>query len=211
MRLYDFFRSGTSHRLRIALNLKGLSYEQVAIDLRKEQHLGEGYKAINPQQLVPSLDIGDTILTQSPAIIEWLEERYPTPPLLPADHLERAKVRALAAIIGCDIHPVNNRRILEALRHRFLADEFSIDEWCAHWISTGFDAFTALMHANCKGPFAFGAQPTLADVYVVPQIESARRFKVDLGRWPRLMQVDDACGRLDAFARAAPAFQPDAS
>ncbi len=211
MKLYGFFRSGTSHRLRIALNLKGLRYDQVAIDLRTEQHLGAAYKAINPQQLVPALDIGDAVLTQSPAIIEWLEERYPTPALLPEDPLDRARVRALAAIVACDIHPVNNRRILEALRQRFAADDSAVNDWCATWIGDGFDAFDALVHEHGNGPFAFGAQPTLADVHLIPQIESARRFKVDLGRWPRLMEIDAACGRLDAFHRAAPAVQPDAS
>jgi maleylpyruvate isomerase len=211
MKMYSFFRSGTSHRLRIALNLKGLRDEQVAVDLRKEQHLGEAYKAINPQQLVSALDIGDAALTQSPAIIEWLEERYPTPALLPAEPLARAQVRALAAIVGCDIHPVNNRRILEALRHRFAADDAAINDWCGTWIGAGFDAFDALVRAQGEGPFAFGAQSTLADVYLVPQIEGARRFKVDLGRWPRLMEIDAACGRIEAFGRAAPAVQPDAS
>ena len=211
MKLYGFFRSATSHRLRIALNLKGLRYDQVAIDLRKEQHLGEAYKAINPQQLVPALDIGDTVLAQSPAIIEWLEERYPTPALLPTDPLERAQVRALAAIVGCDVHPVNNRRILEALRHRFSAADATINDWCATWIGAGFDAFDTLVRAQGRGPFAFGAQPSLADVYLVPQIESARRFKVDLARWPRLLDIDEACGQLEAFRRAAPAVQPDAS
>ena len=211
MKLYSFFRSGTSHRLRIALNLKGLSYKQVAIDLRQEQHLGEAYKAVNPQQLVPALDIGDTVLTQSPAIIEWLEERYPTPALLPADLLERAQVRALAAIVGCDIHPVNNRRILEALRHRFAADDKAINDWCGIWIAAGFDAFDTLVRARGEGPFAFGTQPTLADVYLVPQIEGARRFKVDLSRWPRLMEIDAACDQIEAFSRAAPALQPDAA
>jgi maleylpyruvate isomerase len=211
MKLYTFFRSGTSHRLRIALNLKGLRYDQVAIDLRKEKHLDEAYKAINPQQLVPALDIGDGVLTQSPAIIEWLEERYPTPPLLPTDALERAQVRALAAIVGCDIHPVNNRRILESLRRDFSADEAAIDRWCATWIGAGFDAFEALVRGYGHGPFSFGAQPSLADVYLVPQIESARRFKVDMARWPRLVEVDAACSQLDAFRRAAPAVQPDAS
>ena len=211
MKLYSFFRSGTSHRLRIALNLKGLRHDQVAIDLRTEQHLGAAYKAINPQQLLPALDIGDEVLTQSPAILEWLEERYPTPTLLPTDALDRARVRALAAIVGCDIHPVNNRRILEALRHRFAADDAAVNDWCATWIGAGFDAFDALVRAQGGRPFACGAQPTLADVYLIPQIESARRFKVDLGRWPRLMEIDAACGRLEAFSRAAPAVQPDAS
>jgi maleylpyruvate isomerase len=209
--LYGFFRSGTSHRLRIALNIKGLPYDQVAIDLRKEKHLDEAYKAINPQQLVPALDIGGEVLTQSPAIIEWLEERYPTPPLLPIDPLERARVRALAAIVGCDIHPVNNRRILEALRHGFSADEAAIDHWCGTWIGAGFDAFDALVRSHGAGPFSFGAQPSLADVYLIPQMESARRFKVDVARWPRLVEIDVACGQLDAFRHAAPAGQPDAS
>ena len=119
MKLHGFFRSGTSHRLRIALNLKGLAYETVAVDLRTEQHLGAAYQALNPQRLVPALQLDDRVMIQSPAIIEWLEERHPAPPLLPADADGRARVRALAAIVGCDIHPVNNRRILEALRHDF--------------------------------------------------------------------------------------------
>jgi maleylpyruvate isomerase len=212
MKLYTFFRSGTSHRVRIALNHKGLSYEQVAVDLRREQHLSDDYRRINPQQLVPALDIGGRVLTQSPAIIEWLEERHPQPPLLPRDADERAQVRALAAIVGCDIHPVNNRRILEALRQRFGADEAAVNDWCGTWIGAGFDAFEALVHAYGRaGPFAFGDQPTLADVYLVPQIESARRFKVDVSRWPRLAAIDEACARLDAFQRAAPAAQPDAA
>ena len=212
MKLYTFFRSGTSHRLRIALNLKGLRYEQVAVDLRREQHLSADYRKINPQQFVPALDIDGRILTQSPAIIEWLEERHPLPALLPADADERAHVRALAAIVGCDIHPVNNRRILEALRHRFGADDAAVNEWCGMWIGAGFDAFQALVQAHGRpGPFAFGDRPTLADVYLVPQIESARRFKVDIARWPRLAAIDAACGGLDAFQRAAPAAQPDAA
>ncbi len=211
MKLYTFFRSGTSHRLRIALNLKGLSYEQVAVDLRREQHLTAEYRAVNPQQLVPALEVDGLVMTQSPAIIEWLDERYVDPPLLPPDASGRALVRALAAIIGCDIHPVNNRRILEALRHRFGADDSVINDWCGTWIAAGFDAFEALAAAHGRpGQFAFGQQLTLADVYLVPQIESARRFKLDLTRWPRLLDIDAACGRLDGFRRAAPAGQPDA-
>jgi maleylpyruvate isomerase len=212
MKLYTFFRSGTSHRLRIALNLKGLQAEQVAIDLRREQHLGDAYHAVNPQRLVPALDLGDgAVLTQSPAILEWLEERHPTPALLPSEPLARAHVRALAAIVGCDIHPVNNRRILEALRHRFGADEAAINTWCGTWIGDGFDAYDALLaRAGQTGRFSFGDSPTLADAYLVPQIESARRFQVDLARWPRLMAIDAACGALEAFRLAAPATQPDA-
>ena len=211
MKLYSFFRSGTSHRLRIALNLKGLAYEQIAVDLRREEHLGDAFKAINPQQLVPVLEVQERLMIQSPAIIEWLEERYPTPPLLPGDAGDRAQVRALAAIVGCDIHPINNRRILEYLRHQFGADEAAINAWCGTWISAGFDAYEALLAQDAqRGRFSFGDAPSIADVYLVPQIESARRFKVDLSRWPLIGAVDKACAELDAFQRAAPTRQPDA-
>jgi maleylpyruvate isomerase len=213
MKLYSFFRSGTSHRLRIALKLKGLAYDYEPVDLRSEQHLGAGYKAIHPQGLVPALqtDTADGLLIQSPAIIEWLEERHPEPPLLPADPASRARVRALAAIVGCDIHPVNNRRILEALRHNFGANEAAINAWCATWIVAGFDAIEALLAADAqRSGFCFGDKPTLADVYLVPQVESARRFKVDIGRWPMINAVDAACARLAAFRDAAPSVQPDA-
>jgi maleylpyruvate isomerase len=212
MKLYNFFRSGTSHRLRIALNLKGLAYEYVPVDLRSEQHLGAEYKALNPQGLVPALVDDGRVLIQSPAIIEWLEERYPSPALLPADPEARARVRALAAIVGCDVHPVNNRRILEALRHDFGADDAAVNRWCATWIRAGFDAIEALLAADPeRGEFCFGHTPTLADVYLIPQVESARRFKVDLARWPRVMGVDAVCARLEPFRQAAPALQPDAS
>lgn len=212
MKLYNFFRSGTSHRLRIALQLKGLDTEYVALDLRKEEHLRDEFKAINPQQLVPALALKDgTVLIQSPAIIEWLEERHPTPPLLPRDPQARAHVRALAAIVGCDIHPVNNRRILEYLRKSFAADTDAINAWCGTWIGAGFDAIEALLAADpLRGDFCHGNAPGLAEVYLVPQVESARRFKVDLTRWPLISAVDAACAGLEAFRRAAPAAQPDA-
>ncbi|PUE51496.1 maleylacetoacetate isomerase [Limnohabitans parvus] len=211
MKLYNFFRSGTSHRLRIALNLKGIATDYVAVDLRVEEHLKDAFKAVNPQQLVPALDTGEQVLVQSPAIIEWLEEKYPTPALLPAGADDRAHVRALAAIVGCDIHPINNRRILETLRKQFGANEDAINAWCATWISAGFDAYEALISADAKrGRFSFGDTPSIADVYLIPQVESARRFKVDLSRWPLISAIDKACGELEAFQKAAPMAQPDA-
>ena len=211
MKLYNFFRSGTSHRLRIALNLKGLSAEYIAVDLRTEEHLKEAFKSLNPQGLVPALVHDDTVLIQSPAIIEWLEERYPTPALLPQGADQRAQVRALAAVVGCDIHPLNNRRVLEYMRHQFKADEAAINTWCATWICAGFDALEALLKADTqRGRFCFGDSPTVADVYLVPQVESARRFKMDLTQWPLIAAVEAACMQLDAFKKAAPMQQPDA-
>lgn len=205
MQLYDFFRSGTSHRLRIALNFKGLTYETLPVDLRTEEHLTAAYAAIHPQRLLPALNVDGTILIQSPAILEWLEECYPEPPLLPAEAADRAIVRSLAAMIGCDIHPVNNRRILQMLRTRFGADEAAVREWCRHWIGLGFDGLVDWMQARGRsGSFSFGMHPTLADVYLVPQMESARRFDVDLARWPRLLEIEAACLAIDAFRNAAP-------
>ena len=212
MKLYNFFRSGTSHRLRIALNLKGLPTTYVPVDLRTEQHLKDEFKAINPQGLVPALEVDGQVLIQSPAIIEWLEETHPTPALLPAGAAERARVRALAAIVGCDIHPINNRRILEYLRKELGANEDAVNAWCGTWITAGFDAYEALLAADTqRGEFSFGHTPTLADVYLIPQVESARRFKVDLSRWPLISAIDAACAKLDAFRLAAPGQQPDAA
>ncbi|WP_182283109.1 maleylacetoacetate isomerase [Comamonas testosteroni] len=212
MKLYSFFRSGTSHRLRIALNLKGLTPDYLPVDLRVDEQAEAPFKRINPQGLVPALtlDSGETLI-QSPAIIEWLEERYPTPALLPADPEARAHVRAMAAIVGCDVHPINNRRILQTLRQQFGADEAAINAWCATWITAGFDAIEALLARDgTRGSFCFGAAPSLADVYLIPQVESARRFGVDLARWPLICAVDAACSALPAFAQAAPLAQPDA-
>ena len=212
MKLYSFFRSGTSHRLRIALNLKGLTPDYLPVDLRVDEQTEAPFKRINPQGLVPALvlDSGETLI-QSPAIIEWLEERYPTPALLPADPEARAHVRALAAIVGCDVHPINNRRILQTLRQQFGADEAAINAWCATWITAGFDAIEALLaQADTRGSFCFGKAPGLADVYLIPQVESARRFGVDPARWPLISAVDVACSALPAFAQATPLAQPDA-
>ena len=212
MKLYNYWRSGTSHRTRIALNLKGLSFEYVAVHLLNEEHLKNEFKAVNPQQLVPALDTGHEVLIQSPAILEWLEEKFPTPALLPNEPEQRAHVRALSAIIGCDIHPINNRRILEYLRRTFGADTPAINTWAGTWISAGFDAYEAFLAADSsRGRFSHGNRPSLAECYLIPQIESARRFKVDLSRWPLIMAVEKACMELEAFQRAAPSQQPDAS
>jgi maleylpyruvate isomerase len=211
VKLHGFFRSGSSHRVRIALNLKGLSYEYIALNLRSEEHLSAQYKALNPQGLVPTLQADGEVLIQSPAILEWLEECYPAPALLPADSSSRARVRALAAIVGCDIHPVNNRRILEYLRGSLRCDEAGVAVWCATWITAGFDAIEVLLAADRgRGDYCVGSAPTLADVYLIPQVESARRFKVDVSRWPCIGGVDAVCSQLDAFRLAAPAVQPDA-
>ena len=211
LQLHNFFRSGSSHRLRIALNLKGLDYQYVAVSLGKQEHLSAAYKALNPQGLVPTLVDGDSVLTQSPAIIEWLEERHPSPALLPASPEDRARVRALAALVGCDIHPINNRRVLEYLRNVLGCDDAAVNAWCATWISSGFEALEALLVADKnRGDFCFGNMPSLADVYLVPQVESARRFKVDLSPYPAIVAIDQACARLDAFQKAAPSNQPDA-
>ena len=217
MKLYNFFRSSTSHRLRIALNLKGLQTEYVPVDLRTEQHLKAEFKTLNPQGLVPALALPGAagqpgpVLIQSPAIIEWLEERHPTPALLPAGPEARAHVRALAAIVGCDIHPINNRRILEYLRKQLGCDEAAVNAWCATWISAGLEAYEALLAADkTRGRYSFGETPTVADVYLIPQVESARRFKVDLAPYPNIVAVDQACAELEAFRRAAPLQQPDA-
>lgn len=209
MRLHGYWRSSAAYRVRIALNLKGLDYEQVTHDLRKGEHRDPAYLAENPQGLVPALVTDDGTLIQSPAIVEWIEERVPTPPLLPADPFDRATVRAMAAIVGCDIHPINNLRVLAQLRSTFAADEAQVSGWMAHWMAEGFAALEVLV-ARHGGRFAFGDAPSIADVFLIPQLYSARRFGVDLAPYPRLVAVDAAAAGLDAFARAHPSMQPDA-
>jgi maleylpyruvate isomerase len=210
--LYTFFRSGTSHRLRIALALKGVDVAHIPVDLRTEDHSKAPYKAINPQGLVPALKVEEKVLTQSPSIIEWLEETYPEPSFLPKDAFDRQYVRAIASLVGCDIHPVNNRRILEYLRAQFNANEEQILQWCASWIVSGFDALeTMLVNDGKSGKFCYGDQPSLADIYLIPQVESARRFKIDMSRWPKIQSIDEICLSLPAFINAAPAKQKDAS
>lgn len=209
MILHGYWRSGTSYRTRIALNLKGLSYDQHGVDLRQGDQRSEAYLSLNPQGLVPALEAEGAVLTQSPAILEWLEETHPEPPLLPSDAVARAHVRAMAALIGCDIHPLNNLRVGKALREGFGADQAAIDGWAARWIVPGFEALEALVAGHGKG-WCFGDAPTLADCYLIPQIYSARRFNVQLDAFPRLLAVEAAAEGHPAFQAAHPDRQPDA-
>jgi maleylacetoacetate isomerase/maleylpyruvate isomerase len=207
VKLYTYFRSSAAYRVRIALNLKGVAYDAVPINLLKGEQREESYEAINPQMRVPSLDIGSTTLIQSPAILEYIDEVYPEPPLLPVGAINRAKVRALASLIACDIHPLNNSGTLAYLKNRLGHDQAAADEWYAHWVRQGFDAIEALLG---PGPYAFGSRVTLADIYLVPQVFNARRFKVPLDDYPKIVAVDAACAAHKAFQDAAPDRQPDA-
>jgi maleylpyruvate isomerase len=209
MKLHGYFRSSASYRVRIALNLKGLSADHLPHHLRKGEQRDPAYLAINPQGLVPTLqDDRGVILTQSLAIIEWLDETHPEPPLLPAEPLRRAKVRAFAMVLACDTHPVQNLKVLARLRELGLPDE-QVTGWAAWANREGLIACETLI-ANEPGPFCFGAAPTLADLCLVPQLANARRFGVDVGVFPRLLKAEAAAKNLKAFADAAPDRQPDA-
>ncbi|MFN3537575.1 MAG: maleylacetoacetate isomerase [Brevundimonas sp.] len=210
MILHGYWRSGTSYRTRIALNLKGLTYDQVGIDLRKGAQKSEAFLTLNPQGLVPALEADGAVLTQSPAILEWLEEAHPEPPLLPGDAIARAHVRAMAAMIACDIHPLNNLRVLKALRETFSADQAATDAWAARWITAGFEALEALIARHGDG-WCYGAEPTLADCCLVPQIYSARRFNTPLDAFPHILAIEQKAADHPAFMAAHPDRQPDAN
>jgi len=207
--LHSYWRSGASYRVRIALNLKDVAHSQVYHDLRKGEQKAPEFLELSPQGLVPVLVEGETVLTQSPAILEWIEERWPEPALLPTDPKERAQVRAMCALIGCDIHPLNNLRVLQSLRRDLEAEQRQVDDWIARWITAGFAALEVLIGRHGAG-YAFGDRPTLADCYLVPQVYSAERFNVDLSGYPRLMTAAEAARTLPAFAAASPAQQADA-
>jgi maleylacetoacetate isomerase len=209
MKLHGYFRSSASYRVRIALNLKGLNADHLPHHLRKGEQRDPAYLKINPQGLVPTLqDDQGVILTQSLAIIEWLDETHPEPPLLPTDLLHRAKVRAFAMVLACDTHPVQNLKVLARLRELGIPDE-QVTGWAAWANREGLKACETLI-ANEPGPFCFGAAPTLADLCLVPQLANARRFGVDLAAFPRLLKAETAAKELKAFADAAPDRQPDA-
>jgi maleylpyruvate isomerase len=209
MRLYDYWRSSAAYRVRIALNYKGLAYEQVAINLRDGAQRAPEFLAINPQGLVPVLEDDGARLTQSLPILNYLEERYPEPALLPKDAAGRATSRALAVAIACEIHPLNNTRVLQYLERELGLDEARRMAWCRHWVAEGFAAIEATL-GRSAGTFCVGDAPSLADVCLVPQVSNARRYACDLEPYPTIRRIDERCRQIAAFANAAPERQPDA-
>ncbi|MEQ4537747.1 MAG: maleylacetoacetate isomerase [Billgrantia sp.] len=210
--LYGYFRSSAAYRVRIALNLKGLAYEQVAVNLVKGEQRAEENLARNPQGLVPVLETDDgTRLTQSLAICEYLEERHPEPALLPGDPSGRARVRSLAQLVACEIHPLNNLKVLKYLVHELKLDEAAKLAWYRHWIAEGFTALEARLAGEAAtGAFCHGDSPSLADVCLVPQVFNAERFECDLSAYPTIRRIAERCRAMEAFAKAAPGAQPDA-
>jgi maleylpyruvate isomerase len=204
MKLYQAVRSSASFRVRVALNLKGLPYESVVLDLRKGAHRAADYARVNPAQAVPALVDGNHTLAQSMAILEYLDEAYPRPPLLPASPLERARVRAISQLISCDIHPLDNLRVLSWLEKELRVEQPAIDRWYHHWIHQGFGALEQILGEPGTGTFCQGYAPTMADCCLVPQVTNAERFKVDLGSYPRIVRIHEACMQIDAFAKAHP-------
>jgi maleylpyruvate isomerase len=212
MKLYGYFRSSAAFRVRIALNLKGLSYDQVIVSLAKGDTDKPEYRAINPQGLVPSFEDRGVILVQSLAICEYLEEIRPQPPLLPRDPLGRARVRAIALAVACDIHPVNNLRVQNYLARTLGVNEEQRAEWYGHWLNEGFRAIEAMLAGSKEtGRFCHGDAPTLADACLVPQMYNARRRNIDLAPFPTMRRINEACLELPAFDRALPERQPDAA
>ncbi|MBI2792657.1 MAG: maleylacetoacetate isomerase [Gammaproteobacteria bacterium] len=214
LKLYDYHRSSACFRVRIAMNLKNIEYEAISVHLVKDggHQLSDSYKAINPQRLLPALQIDDSkqILTQSLSIIEYLEETCPTPALLPSDALGRAKVRAFSQIIACEIHPLNNLRVLKYLKHEFEISDEKKDAWYFHWLSAGFDAMEALLQENKSSHFCFGTSPTIADICLVPQVYNALRFEFPMQKYPLITKINQHCLEIDAFQKALPENQPDA-
>ena len=209
--LYSYFRSSAAYRVRIALNLKGLEYELLPVHLKRGENWRPDYLKINPQGFVPTLAEDRRILYQSLAIIEYLDEVYPDPPLLPSASRDRAHIRALAQIVACDIHPLNNQRVLTFLTERLDQSEQQVLEWYCHWILEGFKAIETILDSHeAMGRFCHGDTPTLADICLVPQLYNARRFECDLSAFPNILRIGENCRALEAFRAAAPDNQPDA-
>lgn len=212
MKLYTYFRSSAAFRVRIALNVKSVAYESAPTALIRNEHRTGDYRAINPQALVPALAVGEAVLSQSLAIIEYLDEQYPTPPLLPAGALARAQVRSMALAIACEIHPLNNLRVLNYLREQFDLDDEAVGTWYRHWVSEGFRGLEAQVRSlSTARRYCFGDALSLADVCLVPQMFNARRFQTDLGAFPTLVDISSHLETLPAFAAARPEVQPDAA
>lgn len=209
MILHGYFRSSAAYRTRIALNLKGVAYEQQDIDLRTGAQRSEAFLRLNPQGLVPALEVDGVVLTQSTAILEWLDETVTEPALMPSDAIGRAQVRGMIGLIASDIHPLNNLRVLTELRTTFGADQTQVDAWAGRWMVPGFEALTALTEKHGAG-WLHGDAPTLADCYLIPQLYSARRFHVDLEPFPTLTAIEDRALAHPAFAAAHPDLQPGA-
>ncbi len=210
MKLYSYFRSSAAFRVRIALNLKQLDYESVAIHLRRNDQSKPDYRRVNPQGLVPTLEDGGQTLIQSMAIIEYLDEIHPQPPLLPKDPADRSRVRALADIVACDIHPINNLRVLRYLTHQLGLDEAAIAAWFNHWIAAGFQALEPLVAQDARtGAFCHGDSPGLADLTLVPQVVNAERYLLDLAPYPTVTRIYENCMRIEPFIAAHPLNQPD--
>ncbi len=211
MKLYTYFRSSAAYRVRIALALKDVTVEQIPVHLRRQEQAAPGFAAVNPQRFVPTLETGSAVLTQSLAIIEYLEETVPSPPLLPADSVGRARVRAIAQLIACDIHPINNLKVMNHLRDALEITEDNRTAWSRHWIAEGFEALEALLAASPQtGRFCHGDSPGLADICLVPQVYNANRVGCPLAPYPTIGRIHAACQDLDAFAGAAPDRQADA-
>ena len=208
MKLYEAVRSSASFRVRIALNLKGLPYESQVLDLRAGDHLRDAYARVNPQRAVPALVDGERTLVQSMAIVEYLEETHPDPPLLPRSPAERARVRAMAQLVACEMHPLNNLRVLGYLERELRLSEKARDGWYAHWVREGFRSLEPMLADRQTGRFCHGDAPTVADVYLVPQVVNAQRFKVELADFPRVVAIFERCMKLPAFERAHPARHP---
>jgi len=211
MKLYTYFRSSASFRVRIALNLKGLQWDPEVVWLLDHEQTQPEYLRLNPQALVPALVDGDHRLIQSLAIIEYLDETHPAPPLLPADPAGRARVRALAQVIACEIHPLNNLRVLRYLKRDLGQPQPAIDQWYRHWCEEGLQALEGLLADGRAGRYCHGDQVSIADICLVPQIFNARRFDVDLARYPAVLAIHDRLMQLDPFERARPECQPDAA